>query len=225
MGTDNLFHKRKARPADSHRREKAKRAAYERILIVCEGMKTEPNYFKAVRRKLGLHPANVVIEDRKSGLDPKGVVDFALQTFKADKDYDNVFCVFDKDKHASYPAALDKISNTRLKGAKLHAISSVPCFEIWILLHFTYTTRAFCTAGEDSNCMLVITELKKNGRIPDYEKGTKDISSLLWDKLHIAINNVKELEKFHATSGTDNPSTKIHKLVEYLQEMKQQRKF
>jgi len=39
MGTDNLFHKNKARKAESHRREKAKRAPYERVLIVCEGEK------------------------------------------------------------------------------------------------------------------------------------------------------------------------------------------
>jgi hypothetical protein len=40
MGTDDLFHKRKARKAESHRRKKAMRAPYERVLIVCEGMKT-----------------------------------------------------------------------------------------------------------------------------------------------------------------------------------------
>jgi hypothetical protein len=49
MGTDDLFHKRKARRLETHRREKAKRAPYERILIVCEGKKTEPHYFQGLR--------------------------------------------------------------------------------------------------------------------------------------------------------------------------------
>ena len=88
MGTDVLFHKRKARLAESHRREKAKRAPYERVLIVCEGMKTEPNYFRALCRELRLNLANVVIEDKKSGLDPKSLVAFALEVFGKDKDYD-----------------------------------------------------------------------------------------------------------------------------------------
>jgi len=71
---DDLFHKRKARLAESYRREKAKLAPYERILIVCEGKKTEPHYFRGLLLVLRLHPANVIVEDKKSGLDPKSLV-------------------------------------------------------------------------------------------------------------------------------------------------------
>ena len=39
MGSDDLFHKRKAKRAEEHRREIARRDPYERILIVCEGEK------------------------------------------------------------------------------------------------------------------------------------------------------------------------------------------
>jgi hypothetical protein len=221
MGTDDLFHKRKARLAESHRREKAKQAPYERILIVCEGMKTEPHYFRGLRLALGLHPANVIIEDKKSGLDPKSLVTFAIETFKNDKDFDCVFCVFDKDKHVSYTAALDKIRATRLAGgATLHPITSIPCFEIWLLLHFTYTTRSFSAAGDDSNCELVIKELDRKGRIPEYEKGAQDVFQAISDKLETAICNAEKLEDFHKTSQTDNPSTKVHHLVKYLKSLK-----
>jgi hypothetical protein len=37
MGTDNLFHKRKARQAADLRRRKARREPYAKVLIVCEG--------------------------------------------------------------------------------------------------------------------------------------------------------------------------------------------
>ena len=221
MGTDDLFHKRKARLAESHRREKAKRAPYERVLIVCEGKKTEPLYFRGLRLALRRHPANVVIEDRKSGLDPKSLVAFAIETFKKDKDFDHVFCVFDKDKHISYNAALDKIRATRLTGgATLHPITSVPCFEIWLLLHFTYTTRPFSKAGSDSNCALLIDALDRKGRIPVYEKGSRDIFRAISAKLEKAISNAEMLEKFHKTSQTDNPSTRVHHLVQYLRSLK-----
>ena len=43
MGTDNLFHKRKIKLE----RKLNSRSAKQRILIVCEGKKTEPNYFKS----------------------------------------------------------------------------------------------------------------------------------------------------------------------------------
>lgn len=43
MGTDNLFHKRKERKAESLRRRRTMKAPYDVVLIVCEGEKTEPN--------------------------------------------------------------------------------------------------------------------------------------------------------------------------------------
>jgi hypothetical protein len=43
MGSEDLFHKRKARSANKLARKKANRASYDRILIVCEGEKTEPH--------------------------------------------------------------------------------------------------------------------------------------------------------------------------------------
>jgi len=218
MGTDNLFHKKKARLAESHRREKARRAPYERILIACEGKKTEPNYFKDLRKAFGLNPMNVVIADKRHGLDPMSLVEYALDVYKKEPDFNHVYCVFDRDKHLTYDAALDKISAFHMRrGAILHPITSIPCFEIWLLLHFTYTTRSFCAAGGDSNCALLISDLKQY--ILDYEKGADNIF-IGDERLDMAINNAKQLEEFHLTSGTDNPSTKIHLLVEYLRCLK-----
>lgn len=54
MGTDNLFHKKKKRKAESLRRRRAMKASYDVILIVCEGAKTEPNYFTEVKFSLFL---------------------------------------------------------------------------------------------------------------------------------------------------------------------------
>lgn len=49
MGTDNLFHKRKAKGTRELKREKHKRAPYDKVLIVTEGKKTEPEYFSSIR--------------------------------------------------------------------------------------------------------------------------------------------------------------------------------
>lgn len=45
-GSDDLFHKRKAKMALDLARRRARRASYDRVLIVCEGAKTEPNYLR-----------------------------------------------------------------------------------------------------------------------------------------------------------------------------------
>jgi hypothetical protein len=215
MGSDDLFHKRKARRAELHRRRVSRHAPYDRVLIVCEGEKTEPNYFKWLRSKLGLNRANVVIADKKGGLDPKSLVEYAIEEYKKEPDFDRVYCVFDKDKHSTYQGALDKIRSTRLRGrSKIHAITSVPCFEFWLLLHFAYTTGQYCAPLDTSNCDLVILDLQRH--IPGYAKGSKDFLTYIADKTDDAIRNAKQLEVFHQTSGTDNPSTKVYMLVEYL---------
>ncbi len=219
MGTDDLFHKRTAREAESLRRQAAKRAPYDVVLIVCEGAKTEPFYLKGLRGHLRLSNANIFIADKKTGTDPLSVVNFAIKEFNKDPCYDRVYCVFDKDKHTTYAAAVDKIRSTHLKkGATLHAITSIPCFEIWLLLHFTYTTRSFISAGDTSDCSQVETEPKKY--ITGYQKGSRKIFEVIKDKTDVAIMNAKQLEAFHQTSGTDNPSTKVYELVEYLQDLR-----
>jgi hypothetical protein len=216
MGSDDLFHKRNAQKVELHRRKIARRDPYERILIVCEGEKTEPNYFGWLRSKLGLNKANVVIADKRGGLDPKSLVEYGIDEYNKEKDFDHVYCVFDKDKHTTYQGALDKIRSARFRGkAKIHAITSVPCFEFWLLLHFTYTTRPYVAPFNESNCALVVTDLRQH--IPGYEKGSKDFLSYIDDtKISDAITHAKRVLVFHETSGTDNPSTNVHHLVEYL---------
>lgn len=49
MGSDDLFKKRKLR-----RKLAEKNVAADRFLIVCEGEKTEPNYFNVFKEKIRL---------------------------------------------------------------------------------------------------------------------------------------------------------------------------
>ena len=58
MGSEDLFKKRKAKRLSDYQRKKAYRQPYERILIVCEGEKTEPFYFNmtlSIRLLSSLH--------------------------------------------------------------------------------------------------------------------------------------------------------------------------
>jgi hypothetical protein len=69
---------------------------------------------------------------------------------------------------------------------------------------------------------LVVRELRKKGRIPGYDKGDKEVFNIVMDNLDDAITNAKKLERHHDGIGTDNPSTKVYKLVEHLQCLKLQ---
>jgi hypothetical protein len=70
---DQLFNKRKAKEVASLKRRQAKRAPYERVLIVCEGAKTEPNYLSALIDDLQLNTANVKVLKNTAGSSPRNI--------------------------------------------------------------------------------------------------------------------------------------------------------
>lgn len=217
MGTDNLYHKRKKRAAASLRREQARRSPYDVVLIVCEGGKTEPNYFRELKDVFRLNTANIkIVGDCASS--PKDVVDHAIKTYKKTKDYDRVFCVFDRDNHTTYLAAIDRIQQTKLsKNHSIHAITSVPCFEIWFLLHFIYSTKGY-GGGTGSICQQVIKDLKQH--LPEYDKGARGVFHDLQEKMESALHHAEKLARHCESADTDNPSTKVHDLVKYLRDIK-----
>lgn len=220
MGSDNLHHKRKARSARDLARKKPKHAPYERVLIVCEGSKTEPNYLKEIVDCLKLSTANVEV-DGECGSSPTSVVAHAKHRYiyskKSGDDYDRIFCVFDKDTHETYAQALTDISNAKPTN-KFKAINSVPCFEYWVLLHFTFTTKPFTQAGGKSKCACLIEELRKY--MPGYCKGDHGVFHELMGHTPQAIAWSKRALHQASQNGTDNPSTLMHDLVEYLQQLK-----
>ena len=224
MGNDNLFHKRKGKKASALRREEQKREPYDLVLIVCEGGKTEPNYLMELRDAFRLSTANIEIVGEACGSSPRNVVDYALAECRSRKrqKYNRIFCVFDKDRHPSYKEALAKVRDVKLsKGESIQAITSVPCFEFWLLLHFTYTTRSFGSSGASGSiCASVIKELKKKNRLPGYNKGMANLFLPLLEKLPDAIKNARLLAEHGEVSGSDNPSTQMHQLVEYLRDLK-----
>jgi len=181
----------------------------ERILIVCEGKKTEPDYFSAMRADYGVRGMNVVIHNTGSRSSPKTVVGDALRYYKADgEDFDAVFCVFDRDRHGrSYSEALGRIGGLE----KFFAINSVPCFEFWVLLHFC------CSLGSWETYDDLAPDLRK--QMPDYKKNMTGLYDRIKDPTDTAIKNAKHAERQAKTAGTDSPTTKVYVLVEKMREM------
>jgi hypothetical protein len=212
VGTDNLHFKRKQRSLRSLERKKGRRKPYDVVLIVCEGSETEPNYLKGLREHLRLNPVNVVIQSCSSGSDPVSIVNFALKEHERN-DYDHIYCVFDKEQ-SNYQEALDQIKANRKKGIPIHAIFSVPCFEYWLLLHFIDTTKPYHRKGKKTAGEQLKSELKKY--IKGYHEAAKDIFEKTKPYLTEAITRAKRIDKLQKKNGTDNPSTKVYQLVEYL---------
>ncbi len=220
MGTDNLHHKRKAKNAGQLARRGPRREPYAKVLIVCEGEKTEPNYFLGLKDYYELNSANVEICG-DCGSDPVSILKFGKQRYREEKDagdaFDRVFCVFDKDAHPNYNQVMDAIRSARPKNTFI-AINSVPCFEYWLLLHFNYSTKPYMPLQGNSACNQVLSEL--NAYMLHYAKGNSDVFAQLVDQLDFAINNAERALQSAEADGTDNPTTYVHELVTFLRNIK-----
>lgn len=227
MGSDDLFHKRKAKSAELTR-SKPTRASYDKVLIVCEGSKTEPLYFQELVDHYEIHSANVKISGN-CGSDPLSVVNHGIELYRLEKQsesglFDRVYCVFDRDAHPTYDPALNKLAGLQPHGV-FFAANTVPSFEYWLLLHFTYTTAPYSAVGGKSSGAAVLAELKNYWH--EYTKASAGIFSFLLhlrnDELGYAKANARRALLEAENSHTDNPSTVVHELVEYLQAIKSDR--
>ncbi|MFO9208400.1 RloB family protein, partial [Legionella pneumophila serogroup 1] len=150
-GADKIFQKRKHRGPNSFKRSKNVREAYDVVLIICEGEKTEPHYIKELLSELKLSSANIKVVGL--GTDPLTLVEYAVEEYNRTRDYDRIYCIFDKDKHTTYEQAKEKITLLQKRVKKsipIYAITSVPCFEYWILLHYVDTASPYNGVGSKS---------------------------------------------------------------------------
>lgn len=215
MGSENLHHKRKKRSSASFERIVTERNTYETVLIVCEGEKTESYYLRALCDSLRLSTASIQIVGL--GADPLSIVNSAVEKFNTTRDYDRVYCIFDKDQHANYQKAIDKVENLRNQAKNImpiYSITSIPCFEYWILLHFVDTARPYNSTGKKTSGELLFNAVKLH--IKDYHKGHKKIFEISKPYLQDAIVRAKKNYKQQKKVGTDNPSTNMFELIEYL---------
>jgi len=107
------------------------------FLIVCEGKKTEPNYFNSIRRRMESGAGSKVVVVG-AGAHTRGLIDctkaaIAKRRTEGLPEYYHVWVVFDKD---SFEA--DDFDNTvkMVESENWHAGWSNEAFELWYLLHF-----------------------------------------------------------------------------------------
>lgn len=193
-------------------RKKGKRPPYPRVLIVCEGAKTEPLYFDDIRKQNRVPSAHIKVM-HADGTQPRQVVDCAEATFKASKEYEWVFAVFDRDDHRTYVEALDraaaldnKLKNDERATVRFLAIPSVPCFELWLLLHYADIQAAFHRTD-------IIRRLRDH--IVGYEKGTGNVYATTSPALNIATQRAIRLQELFNPRGAD-PFTQVNEVVSLL---------
>ena len=227
MGSEDLFKKRKGKR--KQRRENIRKMAPYRYLIVCEGKKTEPNYFEGIRKQIDAKFKDKIdVRDNKIELDIEGtgrntqsLVEYALKAQSLSGNiYGHVWVVFDRDDYS------DEQFNNAIIEARHNGLKvawSNEALEIWFLLHFEYLDAAI----HRHQYIDKLDEYfrKNNVNKGKYEKNLSNIFEILSQigSVEDAIRRSKQLLEFHANQGniTDcckNPCNTVFVLVEELLE-------
>ena len=221
--------KRRGKSPRDARRRPARREERERTLIVTEGSKTEPDYFRRLIRDLGLTTARVKITG-EGGSAPISVVEYGEGLLADDPDFEHVFLVFDLDRHDTYDEAIDKAKAVKPRNAPetqgVEAIPSIPCFEIWYLFHVSGDRRPYSTgAGVGSPAQELIRDLKaSHDCFAAYDKATCDaffdeIRPMREKACTRADKVLNEALRDGQRCFRENPSTRVHLVVRKLEEM------
>jgi hypothetical protein len=199
------------------------RTKRRRFLIVCEGEKTEPNYFNALKISL---PKGVldVCEFRIEGTghNTESLVEKAVQLKdrwekESQRPVDKLWVVFDKDSFTSesFNAAIEKCAN--MEG--VDCAWSNEAFELWYLLHFNYYEATITRMRHQE----MIEENFKSKGLENYKyaKNSEDMFRLLneYGSLSDAIRNAKRLVGGYGSRrdyANHSPCTMVYLLIEEL---------
>lgn len=168
-----------------------------RFLIVCEGAKTEPQYFEKFR------VPGLIIKVEGVGMNTLSLVTEALKLSQEDE-YDQIWCVFDKD---DFP--VDHFENAIHKANEngMHVAYSNQAFELWYVLHFE-----FLNSHIDRSAYMQ----KLNQYLGyEYRKNDAMIYQRLVNRMDTAIRNAERLLRSYPQlhPGRNDPSTTVHLLV------------
>ena len=187
------------------------------FLIVCEGKKTEPNYFEKFKGKFG----NVIvgIDCEGMGYNTLKVVEEAIKIRdKNPNKYNRVWAVFDRD---SFPK---KDFNAAIQKAKSNDIDcawSNEAFELWYLLHFQSRKTSMKRTEYQKAIEAEVNKNWKNKKKPfKYAKNATDTYDVLkkYGNQEQAIKNAEELSQKYDNSyfADHNPRTQVYELVKQL---------
>lgn len=189
----------------------------EFFLLVCEGSKTEPNYFNDIKSELPKHIVTIEIEGgcgNTVGLIEVAKISNEKRKKKYGEGFDHIWIIFDKDE---FTAQNFNYAVFNSKKENINCAYSNESFELWYLLHFEYCeTRLTRHQYVD----------KLKGILGSYDKSDKLIYEKIINKggdQAKAINWARRLyNKYdHRNPYDEDPSTTVFMLIEKLNEFKE----
>ena len=125
---------RNARRAPNLKRRDPNREPKRRFVLFCEGARTEPDYFKAIKHARS--STLIAVEIVPAAGVPMTIAKTAIAAAKPRRrkesfeEGDQIWAVFDRDAHPRFEEAVRLCEQHGVKVAR-----SDPCFELWLILH------------------------------------------------------------------------------------------
>lgn len=194
------------RSASSYARKKSKLIARAKVLIICEDSKSCKTYLIDATKYFNIDAEVEVAHVGKT--DPKNIV---LSAIEKKSNYQIVYCVIDRDSHETFDEAI----NLAKQHKNIEMVVSYPCFEYWLLLHFSYSRKAYAKNGDDSPGNQMCRSLKDCDGMESYEKGGVDkLFAGLLKRHPVAKKNSLNALNDAKKVGELNPSTRMHELFD-----------
>jgi len=234
MGINNMGDKllEKRRERRKKRIENVRNLRETQWLIICEGEKTEPNYFKGLVAELNLKGINKIdIKTCGEGTSTKSLVKRVDRYFEyCDKvsgatkiPYAKIILIFDQDGFGA-----EKF-NTAIQMAKQRYPTSIVAwsnesFELWLCLHFEYEQSPLHRNNYNDKLTAIFRSNGEFTNRQNYEKHGKNLDNIFKSitkcggSYKTAIRNARKL-----AAGKDlhnpakcNPTTMVFEAVDVL---------
>lgn len=181
-----------------------------RILAITQGKVTEPAYFDCVRRVY----RQVVVVVKDCPKSPQQMLDAAIaEQAKAAKSredrFDSTWIVFDAEERPD--EAILRALRQRAGQHDIRLAWSNPCFEVWLLLHLTFSQAQLFNADQALRQLATLLP----GYAKDQRAAERSIATLI-PKIATALTHAQRLRDGHAARGADefpNPATDVDLLV------------
>jgi hypothetical protein len=222
---DNALLKRFAR--EDQKRKVGGTPLREYYLIVCEGEKTEPNYFKSLKEKLPIGVVNyIVIEGEGKNtltlIEEASIIRARKEKGMNGRKFDHTWAVFDRDSfpETNFDNAINKGEQQK---RKINCAWSNEAFELWYLLHLEFVNVPMTREDYKPRIEHWLTE--RIGQPFKYAKNRADMYDILqrYGNEEQAIEWARSLDHGYVDFkySTHNPNTKLYLLISQLNKLKQ----
>lgn len=196
------------------RREEATREVHKNILIVGEGVNTEPSYFEQFKEP-GVRVVAIGLGrgTRKLVMDVEKHIKEEEKKLNG-KTFDEVWVVFDKD---SFPDFNQAIAEAKKK--RYHVAYSNQAIEFWFIIHFMdHQGGAMDRKEYVKKLNSILAKLDPKNPIkydPDSKTISEDFFNVLYKNIQIAYDRADRIYQYKLDQGkpTEESVTTIHKLI------------